>query len=274
MNQLLINPGFQSAIVPFVVAVIVALALKRLGGPWPGLGFAAGYFSSVYLAAGFDLVPLTSSRKAILLGAVAVVIGLILELRTPPRRFLNIFVSVTTMLATLWIISSKLGGEVNIEWWLVLAGCLTYAVLGTHLISLTSNSSSTNVVTLTALGIGTGVSAILGASALLGQLAGGVAAATGAYIVFHVVKKPVPTGYTVSLPASLILVLTGISAVLYARLPWYVLIPLALVPAAACLPLVKRFSGLKQILLVSILTFTPVAVAIALTWNAAGPLEY
>ena len=72
MNDLLANPAIQSGIIPFLIALIAAWGLRRLGWVWSGLGFAIAYYVSVYLAAGFQLTPLTSTRKILILGMAAI----------------------------------------------------------------------------------------------------------------------------------------------------------------------------------------------------------
>src|SRR5690606_29548187 len=79
MNELLDNPLVQSAIVPFVVAFIAAWALRSAGGLAAGLGFALAYAASAWLVMGLQFTPLTSTRKIVLAGGGAVMVGLAME---------------------------------------------------------------------------------------------------------------------------------------------------------------------------------------------------
>lgn len=83
--------------------------------------------------------------------------------------------------------------------------------------------------------LGTGLSATVGASALLGQLALSLSAASGGVLLaWVIVGKAVKSGHNSmagqSLPYALATALLGLAAVIFARLPWYSLIPLAAIP--------------------------------------------
>ena len=87
--------------------------------------------------------------------------------------------------------------------------------------------------------LGTGLSATAAASALLGQLALSLAAASGGILLAWVLwgdSDRFNNRLTVmaTLPYALATTLLGLAAVILARLPWYALIPLA------CIPLVAR----------------------------------
>jgi hypothetical protein len=126
-----------------------------------------------------------------------------------------------------------------------------------------------------ALGIGTGAAALVGASALLGQFGLALGSAAIAHLLFQWVgNRTLPTGRTFTLPLATITGLTGCVAVLSAQLPWYVLPILAAIPLAGCFaPLPKR-SVRMQSLLLSILTFAFAVGAIYVTWRIAGDVPF
>ena len=67
MEQLLSRPEMQSAVVPFVIALVVYLGLRKLTTTaWLWAMFAA-FVASALLINGFTLTPLTGTRKIILL---------------------------------------------------------------------------------------------------------------------------------------------------------------------------------------------------------------
>src|ERR1700687_1864941 len=66
MEEWLNHPAVQGGVAPFVVALIVMLLLQpvRLGG----LAVVAAFCTVVYFVAGFTFIPLTATRKIIVLG--------------------------------------------------------------------------------------------------------------------------------------------------------------------------------------------------------------
>ena len=71
MNELLTNPAFQSGVAPFFVALIISAVLQRtMGWFWAGFGLIAAFLVNVFFTTGFEMTPLTSTRKIVLLGIV------------------------------------------------------------------------------------------------------------------------------------------------------------------------------------------------------------
>ena len=127
----------------------------------------------------------------------------------------------------------------------------------------------------TALGIGTGGAALVGASALLGQFGLALGSAAGAHLLIQVVSnKPLPTGRTFTLPLAVIAGLTGCLAALSARLPWYALPTLAAIPVLAGFAPIPNGSVRIRGMVLSLLTFTLAGVAIFITWQVAGDVPF
>ena len=125
-------------------------------------------------------------------------------------------------------------------------------------------------VGILALGIGTGVSALLGASALLGQLGSAIAAGAGAFIVLLWLFDDFKIGNNFVLPATALCGYIGISAVVYASLPWYSLLPLIFIPVAAQVIQVEKTAKYRQILLLCALILPLSGISIFLTWQKTG----
>jgi hypothetical protein len=117
-----------------------------------------------------------------------------------------------------------------------------------------------------ALGLGTGISALLGASALLGQLGIAIGAIAGGYLLLLVFKQEIPLGSNLTLPVGLLSSLLGIAAVVYASLPWYSLLPLALIPVTINIPLPGELSRFFRLLLLAAYTLPLTIIAIVITW--------
>ena len=87
MDEVLTNPVIQTAVVPFVVALTAGALLNRFGWYWAGLAVIIGFIACAWLIMDLKLVPLTSTRKIIMLGMIAVAAGLVLDLYAGGRRF-------------------------------------------------------------------------------------------------------------------------------------------------------------------------------------------
>lgn len=269
MDELLNNPLFQSALLPFVVSLVVAVILRPHGWVWAGLSAVAGFAATVYLLTDFRFFPLSSHRKILLLGGGAVVLGLLLDL-LPWRRIAPGLLLMAAVAATLWVIWPRFRAFDGWQLWaLAIAGPVYVAWLVISCEALRQKSLQADSVVF-ALGLGTGVSALLGATALYGQLGAAVAAAVGARLLLQVIGKPVVAGSIMLVPLVAVLALLGLGAVVYAKLPWYCLVSLALVPVMARIPLPANMPRLLHIVGSVLITLLPAALAVFLTWRETG----
>jgi hypothetical protein len=266
------NPMFQSAVAPFAIAFIVALLLRPLGGWLAGLGFAAAFYTAVWMIVGFQFMPLTSTRKLLLAGAGAVVVGLLIELM--PRFFDRLrpwVLGAGAAGVALWMIWPMVPRREGMELWLLVIPALAYAAWLVGGVDTLRDKPVATVIACLALGIGTGVSAVLGSSALLGQLGGAVAAAVGAYALVFLIRGEFAPRGGFSVPVPLLAATIGIASVVFARLPWYSLLPLVLVPLLAHLPVPQRWGVLARGLLMSAFVLPAAIAAIAITHYVKGP---
>ncbi len=269
MDAILNNPLFQSALLPFVVSLVVAVILRPHGWVWAGLSAVAGFAASVYLLTDFRFFPLSSHRKILLLGGGAIVLGMLLDL-LPWRRITPGLLFVVTVAATLWVIWPRLRAFDGWPLWLMaIAGPAYVAWLVVASEGLRQKSLQADAVVF-ALGLGTGLSALLGATALYGQLGSAIAAAVGARLLLQVVGRPVVAGSIMLLPLVSVLALLGLGAVVYAKLPWYSLLLLALVPVMARVPLPGNMPRLLHIVVSVLIVLLPAALAVFLTWQETG----
>ncbi len=270
MNTLLANPAVQAAIVPFIAALVVGLLLKPVGWYWAGLAVIAGFYASASLIIGFEFTPLTSTRKLVLIGMCAAIAGLVLDYFAPKPRQLYPLLAVLGGSAVLWVIWPPLMRMNGVTLWMYGAGSVAYVTwILLSLEGLRNRALRADVAAMT-LGLGTGIAALMGASALLGQLASALAAATGAFLLLSIFKKTLPIGLLMLLPAALLSGLIGISAMTYAKLPWYSLLALAAIPLLARIPLPKKLPLWSQAIALVILTLPAAAGAIYLVWREAG----
>ena len=275
MEELTTNPLFQSGVLPFVVALVGALALHPLGWRWAGLAFILAFGAAVHFIIGFQITPFTSTRKIIALTGAAVILGLAFDaLANTYQRYIPMVVALLATGAVTWLIwpvVKRLDGQ---EYLIMLSASIAYGVwLITWSESLRTKSNRAATTAL-ALGIGTSISAVLGASALLGQLGGTLAAAAGAFVLLIAVNKPAALGSSFILPAALASTLISLAAVIYAGLNAYALIPLALIPLFARIPVKQEWHPTLKLILLNLYTLPLSATAIYITWQTAGESLY
>lgn len=267
MEEFLNHPAVQGGLAPFVIALIVAELLQRLR--LSGLAPIAGFAITVFLISDFSMEPLTSSRKIVLLGLLSALLGLCLaQLSWRPLRFM---LSMAGGMAAIWMTWRILLQQDMPNMLLWGGGCALYTGWLIFWMDTLHDSPIRAGSAGMALGIGTGGSALLGASALLGQFGLALGAAAGAYLLLQAVSgHRLPCGRSFTLPLSLLSGLTGCLAVLTAQLPWYALPVLAGIPLVARIPVPERMGVWLQSLLLSIATMFCTAGAIYLTWQVAG----
>lgn len=267
MQELLDHPAVQGGLAPFAVALITAMLLRRLR--LSGLAIVAGFAITVHLVSGFAIEPLTTTRKIIWLGLASGLLSLPLSLAHRPLW--RLVISVLAATAAVWmsvrILQQHTTAE-TLQWGLGGAsyvGWLVYWMDGLHSSSVRAGSAGL------ALGLGTGATALIGASALLGQYGLSLGAATAAYLLILVISNsPLPCGRSFTLPSALIAGLVGYLAVLTAQLPWYALPVLAVIPLAGRLPVPVKMPLWLQAVLLSAVTLPCAAGAVYLTWRING----
>lgn len=270
MNELLANPAVQAAIVPFIAAFGAGLLLRPVGWYWAGLSVIVGFYASVSLITGFEFTPLTSTRKLVLIGMCAAGAGLALDYLAPKPRQLYTLLGVLAAGTVLWVTWPPLMRMEGAALWMHGAGTIAYVAWMLLAFEGLRNRALRADAALMSLGLGTGIAALMGASALLGQLASALGAATGAFLLLSIFKKILPVGLLMLLPAALLSSLIGISAMTYAKLPWYSLLVLATIPLLARIPLPKKLPLWGQATALVTLTLPAAAGAIYLVWREAG----
>jgi hypothetical protein len=273
MSNLLSNPAIQSGIIPFVVALGIAFALKRFGWFWSGLAFAFAYYLSVYLAAGFQFLPLTSTRKILLLGMAAIAIGLIFDATKIKSKLLSAVTFLLGAASVTWVIWPVLARQEGIAILTILVPALVYTGWLTSTLNKARSNTDQGAMMALALGLGTGISAILGASALTGQLGIAIGAIAGAFLLLSLLNQNIKMGSNVMLPAGLLSGLLGVGAVIYASLPWYCLVPLAAIPLTAYTQLPENLTKFKALLLRASFTLPFTIIAIVVAWISTSSSE-
>ena len=275
MDQFLARPEFQSAVIPFGAALLVyAGARKFTAVAWVGAVFVA-FLVSVLLINGVTITPLTGTRKIILLVLASLIVAALAPYLVRRIELQRAVAPVLTLLALLWVFW-KVVARMEITGILLFLGGGLALVLA---LAWAFERIARNDARLHGAGfgllLGVGLSATAGASALLGQLALAMAAATGGMLLAWVLTgKAVKSGSFDSsistLPYVLAAALFGLAATVFARMPWYALVPLALIPLAARLVPVKPGSRFLAALVYA-LPGLVIALAVAFwVWQAGG----
>ena len=263
------HPEVQGGVAPFVVALAVAVLMQRFN--LAGLVIAAALATVAYFLNGLTIQPLTVTRKIILLGLAAGALGFLADALIRRTRLVNAGTGVVGAACAVWafwtVLAQKpageailLGGGIALFVWLMVA------LLG----ALQAQPVRAGGAGLW-LGLGTGVAAILGASATYGLYGIALGAGAGAFLLVQMVTgRATAAGAVFALPAALVASLLGAGAMLLAQLAWYALPVLLLVPAAAFLPLPERQPVWLQSIVVSLYTFAVAAVAWVLAWQYGG----
>lgn len=271
LQELLNHPAVQAGLVPFLVALVTAELFQRI--KLSGLAIIAGFAATVYLASDFNFEPLTASRKIVLAGLLCALFALPLSLLK--ARWVGPLLAVLGGAVAVWVALRILLQQETPFMLLWGVGCAVYVAILVWGMDKLENEPMRAANAATALGIGTGGAALVGASGLLGQFGLAIGAAAAAHLSIQMISnQPLPAGRSFTLPVALILGLTGCMAVLSAQLPWYVLPVLAGIPLVAwLLPLFKQAVWVQSLAL-ALATFAFATGTIYLAWNVAGDVPF
>ncbi|HHI93270.1 MAG TPA: hypothetical protein ENK04_07135 [Gammaproteobacteria bacterium] len=293
MQELLTNPAIQAAGAPFVVALVVALALHRFLPGGVGLAVIGGFLVAVLLTTGLTLQPLTATRKIIVCSLALPFVAVLLEcIAVMPqavwlKRMLQALPALLLAVAALWIIWPVVQRQEGMAVWLMAAPVMLYAAVSIYgagaLGRVQKQAFSAQAASALVLAMGTGATTLIAASALYSQLAFAVSAATGAVIVVGLLgtaEKLARLGMLAVYAAAVPVTLLAAAATVYAQLPVLVLLCLVLVPLFAWLLLIKPVKRIKpqqrwlELIVACLWTSIPVLPAIWLAWRAAGPVSF
>jgi hypothetical protein len=279
MASILAHPAFQSAVAPFAASLLMALLLRRAGVRWQGLAVLAGWLAVVGLAVGFQFEPLTSTRKIVLLSVLLPVLALGLEWSPLTIRTRLAVLAGLACAAMLWILWPVLARTGLAEALPQAAGLLAYVVFVVLAFGLLARNRVEPLGgAALAMSLGTGGAAILGASALYGQLGFALAAASGGLILPWLMRPHLPVlGSMAAMAVAIPLAFIGAAGIVYADLSWWVLPCLALVPVAARLG--WKFIGNMEsvwgrMILVTLAGLLPALLGVWISWQSSGDMIY
>ena len=279
MGNLMIHPAVQSAAIPFIAALVTTVVFGKTKPLLMGVAAIAAFMVTVGLVTGFALVPLTSTKKIILIAYFAAALGLLLDLGGQKidayRYYLPGILSALSVMAVLWVIWPVVSRESTHSPWLIAIGLSAYVAWMVSGVGNLQQKKLQLSAAVFATAMGTAVVSIIGATALYGQLAAPFAAATGAWLLFYLFAAPKAVfSRSFYLTASLTCALLGAAATVYASLPWLTLLVLALIPVVVHIPIKQDSALWLQVLKSYIAALIPAIAAIWYTVQQSADSGY
>jgi hypothetical protein len=272
MNELLANPAVQAGVAPFVVALAVSAALFR--SRLLGLAVVAAFATAVALTVGYTFESLTAVRKLILVGLTSGAVVLAIELAgMPASARIRAALALAIAAAAVWVVWRVLQQQEAAKIALYGAAVALYAAALVESSLRAAADVISGAMTSLILGLAAGVLAVLGASALLGQIGVATAVGAGAVLVVQAVAlRRSPSGWTVALPGAVIAALVLVLAVFTGSLPWYCLLPTLAIPWATRVIAPARRGVWFTAATTGLAAAIPAGVAVALAWfGVASP---
>jgi hypothetical protein len=276
MEQILNRPELQSAVAPFVIALLAYFGLRKISAQAWLWAVCVAFLVSVLLINGVTVTPLTGTRKIILLVLISFLAAALLPRLLPRVNLQRAVATGAAVLALLWVFWAVLARMEASAIALFLAGSIGLALWLLFLFDrLARNDARLHAAGFSLL-LGVGLSATAAASALLGQLALALSTASaGAFLgwVLFANKDEAEAAQPsiTTLPYVLAPLLLGLAAVIFARLPWYALLALAAIPLAVSLLPLKPDSRFLSALLSS-LPGLVIAIAVGFwIWQSGSP---
>lgn len=262
------HPAIQGGVVPLIVALVTALALARTRFAW--LAIVAGYAAMVAASVGFAFSPLTVARKTVLLGLIAPLVGLVLDVTGASSRIVERIVAAAAGAAAIWVFMSILTQRDAMPAFAAGAGIAVFVgFLVAATVRLRDDGIRAGAAGL-GLGLATGVAGVLSAS--VGYLLSGVAIAAGAgalLLAQVALSKKLVAGFVGTLTIGVLTGLFAVGTTLLAELPWYVLPLLLLIPVAVAMPAPNRGPLILRAAVVAGYALVAAAVTILAAWFAA-----
>ena len=279
MEALLAQPPVQSGLAPFVAGLLTAALLLRADPRWQGLAVVAGLLLAVLLIVGPAVTPLTSTRKIVLASLGLPLLALALDTPSIVSRVRTAVVVLGAVAALLWVLWPVLLRRETSDVLLLGGGLALYVVALLLIFERLGHDCARLAGAGMGLALATGAATLIAASALYGQLAFALAAALGGLTALRWFRPGMPAGEACLGPACAVavavpLALLGAAASVYARLPFTTLPLLALAPALALIPLATQRPAWLRIVVAGASTLPPSAIAIYLSWRAAGDIAY
>ena len=271
MNDLLTHPAIQAGVAPFIIAFIISLIFVRIS-LLAGLALLAGFASMVLSTTGFSFSPMTSTHKLTLLVLFAPVIAMLFQFGVRNLDASLKLFGALAGLAVLWVLWPVIARGPLGD---ILVPTLTYVFYAIWMTGMFARMSEMPAITagtsVMASGIAIGGAALIGASALLGQMGIALGAAGGAYLLVQLLfRNEEPAALTFTLTGGLMAALLLPMAIVYAKVPWLVLPLVALIPLISYYPFVDDEFVWRNTACLLVPLAGVIALVFYLSWQSAG----
>jgi len=275
LDELLANPAIQGGIAPFFVALVIAGLFYRIN-ILAGLAIVAGFITTVSLTTGISFEPLSSTRKITLLVMIIPFLAIALQLIDKYNDFTIRVFHVFASAAVLWVLWPVISNNPSIEMLFLTLSYIVYAAwMMKVFMRMSEQPAIVTSTAVTGVGIAIGGSAMIGASALLGQLGLALAAAGGAFLLVQLIKKSdEDSGLTLTMTSAMIAALVLPAAIEYAQVPWVVLPIVAIIPLLAFYPFEDEDRVWKNTITLLIGMVLLAALAFYIATQSAGALLF
>ncbi len=282
MSAILTDPLGQSVVVPLIAAILVAGLIRLIGGPGRGAllaGLAIGLgFLACYIAVFgvFAWPPRSAAQKIPYIVVLAMALGVTMDLTRLAGPFARGAIFVGVVGAVWWLFGNKV--NLSAPWPLVWPGAAVIAgwLFVLWRLNMKAGDVLTPAVTLLVAAAGLAVIAVLAHTASGGQLAAGLAAATGGFALWN---WPVPRfrfGQGAILAGAAALMALTTQFVLFTKVSLWAILVLALVffgmDVVAGLKLPSgRLRGFVAPVVLGAVCALPALAAVAIAFFSAGP---
>jgi len=267
MSDLLIHPAFQSAVLPFAVALCAAAVLgfsSPVTARYAGLAVVAGFLAAYVSTFGLPpLLPKTSGQKIFAIAVLATIGSLLFDGHRTMAVGLHL-----ALISILWIGWRKIMAAPSLDHLsalLIVAGAAV-ALLGTERDG--NDDDVDKAVPFLIVSLGVAGIAFIGASTSIAQNAGALSAALGGLLILNWPKRRFGFGLLARWVPLIVLSALSAQIVFFTSAPAWTLV--LLLPAFYVERRVTSTSALKRPVLIALCAAVPTGTAFAAAWFAAS----
>jgi hypothetical protein len=263
------DPFVQSGAVPFLAGLVTAAVLRpvRLGG----LAAGAGFLAAVWLIGNFAWDPLTAGRRLVVAGMAAMALGALIDLATVRLgNTARVVLGLVSGAAAVWMLWAVLMQRPPAMALGLGAGAFALVAWVASAALASGGDPVRAGAAGVAMGVGSGVAAMLGGSALFAQYGIALGAASGAFLLVVTLAGGRTTAcVALALTAAVVAGLVIVGSAVLAHLSWLSVAAFALVPAALRLPLPAGMNAWLRAVLALTYACVPAGLACAVAWWAS-----
>lgn len=273
MESILSHPAVQGGVAPFISAIAIALIFQRIN-LLAGFAIVAAFSTTVYLTTGFGFEPLNSTRKITLVILLTPLLAIAMQVINPNSDKAGKWLSALSVGTLLWILWPAISRYSPGEMMLAIFAYSLYAGWMVYIFfRMATLSALIPATAMTISGATIGGAALIGASALLGQLGLSLLAAGSAILLIQLlVRNEREAGYSFTLIPGFIAALLLPASIVYAKVPWVILPMAAMIPIFAFYPFEDDRQLWRNTLSVLAIMAVPMGIAFYITWKSAGAL--